>query len=66
MDLSDLFTGEDLETYENIVKQEIFVGEESIVESIIETTGRRGVKNKLKYFDSEALHLLKIYVTFCT
>ena len=66
IDLTDLFSGEDLETYENLVRKEIFEGEESIVESILETTGRRGgVKDRLKYFDSEALNLLNIYVTFC-
>jgi hypothetical protein len=65
IDLTDLFSGEDLETYENLVRKEIFESEESIVESILETTGRRGVKDRLKYFDTEALHLLNIYVTFC-
>lgn len=65
IDLSDLFSGEDLETYEQLVKQEIFEGEESIVESILETSNRKGVKDRLKYFDSEALHLLNDYVGFC-
>lgn len=47
------------------MKQEIFEGEESIVESILETSNRKGVKDRLKYFDSEALHLLNDYVGFC-
>lgn len=39
-----------------------------MMDSILEVNNqnnRKGVKNKLKYFDSEALHLLNIYVRFC-
>lgn len=38
IDLSDLFTGEDLRPMKISSWQEIFEGEESIVESILETT----------------------------
>jgi len=34
-----------------------------MVHSIME---RQSIVNKLKYFDSQALHLLKEYVDFCT
>jgi ABC-type hemin transport system ATPase subunit len=39
-----------------------------MMDSILEVNNqnnRKGVKNKLKYFDSEALHLLNVYVRFC-